>query len=70
MSETKKTGKRTRTIPLEKKIASIDAKIAKLQKEREELLRPVRIQKMISEATETMSLEEVAERLGVPVERD
>ena len=75
MDEAKKIVKRTRKISMEKKVAAIDGKIeklnqeiAKLEQEKEALLRPVRIQKMLKEAAEKMPLEEIAQKLGVPIE--
>ena len=68
MEEVKKAVKRKRKPNVEKRVAAIDAKIAALEAEKEELLRPIRIKAMLQEAAEKMSLEEIAARLDVPIE--
>lgn len=66
--EVKKTVKRKRKPNVEKRVATIDAKIAALEAEKEELLRPLRIEAMLKEAAKTMTLEEIAAKLDVPIE--
>ena len=65
MDEVKKVVKRTRRIDPMKKIAAIDKKIAALEAEKEELLKPIRTKQLIEEAAKTMTPEEIAEQLGV-----
>ena len=67
MDEVKKVVKRTRKIDPMKRIAAIDKKIAALQAEKEELLKPIRAKQLIEEATKTMSPEEIAEKLGIDI---
>ena len=69
MDEVKKVvKKRTRKVNAEKRIAAIDKQIAKLQAEKEALMKPLLAQKVLDEAAKTMSPEEIAEKLGLPLE--
>lgn len=69
MDEVKKAvKKRTRRTDPEKRIAAIDKQIAKLQAEKEELLKPIRAKKVLEEAVKTMSAEEIAEKLGIEID--
>lgn len=63
MEEKKPRQKRTRSP--EARIKSIEKQIQKLQAERDELLRPLQLQKIIESATEKYSTEEIAQRLEI-----
>lgn len=52
---------------IDKKIAALKAKIAELEAEKEEILRPIKVQAALEEAMSKMSPEEIAERLGVEI---
>ena len=52
---------------IDKKIAVLEAKIADLKAEKEEILKPIKTQAALKEAMSKMSLEEIAERLGVEI---
>lgn len=67
MDEVKKI-KRVRKINPEKRIAAIDKQIAKLQAEKEQLLKPIRAQKVLDQAAKTMTAEEIAEKLGISLD--
>ena len=68
MEEVKKVvKKRTRRTDPEKRIATIDKQIAKLQAEKEALLKPIQAKKILEEAAKTMSPEEIAEKLGISI---
>lgn len=59
------TARRTTRTP-EAKIKAIDEKIAKLQAEKEAILRPLRLKAVIEKADELgMTPEEIAEKLGI-----
>ena len=69
MEEVKKAvKKRTRKTDPAKRIAAIDKQIAKLQAEKEELMKPIRAKKILEEAAKTMSAEEIAEKLGIDLD--
>lgn len=63
MAEEKKRIVRKRRTP-EQRIKDIDAQIAKLQAEKAELEKPIKIQQILEKASD-MSPEEIAEKLGV-----
>lgn len=63
MVEEKKTVTRRKRTP-EQRIKDIDAKIAKLQAEKAELEKPIKIQQILEKAS-NLSPEEIAEKLGV-----
>lgn len=63
MAEEKKRVVRKRRTP-EQRIKDIDAQIAKLQAEKAELEKPIKIQQILEKASD-MSPEEIAEKLGV-----
>lgn len=63
MAEEKKTVTRRKRTP-EQRIKDIDAKIAKLQAEKSELEKPIKIQQILEKAS-NLSPEEIAEKLGV-----
>lgn len=63
MSEEKKRGSRRKRSP-EQRIKEIEAKIAKLQAEKEELERPLKIKQILEKAVD-LSPEEIAQKLGV-----
>ena len=52
----------------QRRIATIDKKIAALQAEKEALLKPIQAKKLIEEAVKTMDPEEVAAKLGIELE--
>lgn len=64
MADEQKKVTRTRRTP-EKKIAEIDAKIAKLEEQKAKILEPIRKKELLDKAAASMSLEEMAERLGI-----
>lgn len=64
MADEQNKTRRSRRTP-EQKAAAIDAKIAKLQEEKEKILEPVRKRELLEKASATMSLEEIAEKLGI-----
>ena len=68
MDEAIAKAKRTRKVNVERRVASIDAKIAKLEAEKAELLKPMKIKQLINEAVENMDLEEVASRLDIKID--
>lgn len=63
MAEEKKTVTRRKRTP-EQRIKDIDAKIAKLQAEKAELEKPIKIQQILEKAS-NLSPEEIAEKLGI-----
>lgn len=63
MAEEKKRVIRKRRTP-EQRIKDIDAQIARLQAEKAELEKPMKIQKILEKASD-MSPEEIAEKLGI-----
>ena len=63
MAEEKKTVTRRKRTP-EQRIKDIDAQIAKLQAEKAELEKPIKIQPILAKASD-MSPEEIAEKLGI-----
>ena len=63
MAEEKKTVTRRKRTP-EQRIKDIGAKIAKLQAEKAELEKPIKIQQILEKAS-NLSPEEIAEKLGV-----
>ena len=65
MEEKNKGTKQKRTRSPEAKIKSIDAQIQKLQAEKETLLKPAKIQKIVEAASEKYSVEEIAQRLEI-----
>lgn len=64
MADNQKQVKRTRRTP-ESRIAAIDAKIAKLEEEKAKILEPIKKKAIIEKAAESMSLEEISEKLGI-----
>ena len=81
MDEIKKVvrKRKPRTVSPEKQIASIDRKIekikadsakkiAELEAQKEELLKPIKAQELIAEAMKTMDPAEIAEKLGINLE--
>ena len=60
-----KRAKRTTEQRIQDQIDKIDVKIAELQKKKEELLKPLKAKELIEKATTSMSLEELAEKLGI-----
>lgn len=67
MDEKIKKPRKKRTRSPEARLKSIDAQIAKLQAEREELLKPAKLEKIMEVAAERFSIEEIANRLDVDV---
>lgn len=63
MADEKKRIVRKRRTP-EQRIKDIDAQIARLQAEKAELEKPIKIQQILEKAS-NMSPEEIAEKLGV-----
>lgn len=63
MAEEKRRAVRRRRTP-EQRIKDIDAQIAKLQAEKAELEKPIKIQQILEKASD-MSPEEIAEKLGI-----
>ncbi len=63
MAEEKKRIVRKRRTP-EQRIKDIDAQIAKLQAEKAELEKPIKMQQILEKAS-NMSPEEIAEKLGI-----
>ena len=63
MAEEKKTVTRRKRTP-EQRIKDIDAQIAKLQAEKAELEKPIKIHQILAKASD-MSPEEIAEKLGI-----
>lgn len=63
MAEEKKRAVRRRRTP-EQRIKDIDSQIAKLQAEKAELEKPIKIQQILEKASD-MSPEEIAQKLGV-----
>ena len=63
MAEEKKTVTRRKRTP-EQRIKDIAAQIAKLQAEKAELEKPIKIQQILAKASD-MSPEEIAEKLGI-----
>ncbi len=66
MDEQKKP-RQKRTRSPEAKLKSIDAQIKKLQAEREELLKPAKLQTIMQAAAEKYSIEEIAQRLEIEI---
>lgn len=64
MAEEKKTITRRRKRTPEQRIKDIDAQIAKLQAEKAELEKPMKIQQILEKASD-MSPEEIAAKLGI-----
>lgn len=60
-----KRAKRTTEQRIQDQIDKIDVKIAELQKKKEELLKPLKAKELIEKAATSMSLEELAEKLGI-----
>ncbi len=60
--------KRTRHVDPMKRIKKIDEQIAKLQAEKEELMKPLRAQLLLEQVSKTMSYEELVEKLGVKLD--
>lgn len=60
-----KRAKRTTEQRIQDQIDKIDAKIAELQNKKEELLKPLKAKELIEKAATSMSLEELAEKLGI-----
>lgn len=60
--------KRTRHVDPMKRIKKIDEQIAKLQAEKEELMKPLRAQLLLEQVFKTMSYEELVEKLGVKLD--
>ena len=60
--------KRTRHVYPMKRIKKIDEQIAKLQAEKEELMKPLRAQLLLEQVSKTMSYEELVEKLGVKLD--
>ena len=52
---------------IDKKIAKLKDKIAELELEREEVLKPIQLQQAVEKAMSTMSTEELAAKLGIEV---
>ena len=59
--------KRTTEQRTQDQIDKIDAKIAELQKKKEELLKPLKANELIEKAAASMSIEELAEKLGLDI---
>ena len=53
---------------IDKKIAKLQEQIAALQAEKEELLKPIQLKKAVADALDSMSTEEIAEKLGISLE--
>ena len=66
MADEQNKAKRTRRTP-ETRIAAIDAKIAKLEEEKAKIMEPIRKKALLEKAAESMSLEEMAEKLGIEI---
>ena len=64
MAEEKKTITRRRKRTPEQRIKDIDAQIAKLQAEKAELEKPMKMQQILDKVS-NMTPEEIAEKLGV-----
>lgn len=62
-----KRAKRTTEQRTQDQIDKIDAKIAELQKKKEELLKPLKAKELIEKAAASMSIEELAEKLGIDI---
>lgn len=70
MSEEVKTAKRAKRTAEQRtqdQIDKIDARIAELQKKREELLKPLKMKELIEKAASSMPIEELAEKLGIDI---
>lgn len=63
MADENKKVTRARRTP-EQKIAEIDAKIAKLEAKKAEIMRPIKMKEVMEKAS-SMSPEEIAEKLGI-----
>ena len=81
MDEVKKVIRKRapRKVTPEKRIAAIDKQIAKIQAdterkiaeleaEKEELMKPIRAKQILDEAVKTMDPAEIAEKLGITIE--
>lgn len=64
MADEEKKVTRTRRTP-EKRIADIDAKIAKLEEEKAKILEPIKRKELLEKAAASMSLEEMSKKLGI-----
>ena len=62
-----KRAKRTTEQRIQDQIDKIDVKISELQKKKEELLKPLKAKELIEKAATSMSLEELAEKLGLDI---
>lgn len=67
MEEKIKKARQKRTRSPEAKLKAIDAQIKKLQAEREELLKPAKLQQIMESASEKYSIEEIAQRLEIEI---
>lgn len=67
MDDKLKKPRQKRTRSPEAKLKSIDAQIQKLQAEREELLKPAKLQQIMKSASEKYSIEEIAQRLEIEI---
>lgn len=56
------------TVNPEKRIAAIDAQIAKLQAEREALAKPIRAKKLLDQIALEYSPEEIASKFGISID--
>lgn len=65
--EEPKNPRQTRTRSPEAKLKSIDRQIQKLQAEREELLKPAKLQSLMEAAAEKYSFDEIAQRLEIEI---
>ena len=68
MERKKRSANGARLTPTEKRLAEIDRKIAALEAEREALEKGLQTRRLLREAARTMSLEEIARRLGVELD--
>ena len=60
--------KRTRHVDPMKRIKKIDEQIAKLQAEKEDLMKPLSAQLLLEQVSKTMSYEDLVEKLGVKLD--
>ena len=68
MDEVVKKVRKKRTVDPMKRIVAIDKKIAALEVEKEELMKPIKTKQLLDEAVKTMSPEEIAAKLGINFE--
>ena len=68
MDEVVKKVRKMRTVDPMKRIVAIDKKIAALEVEKEELMKPIKTKQLLDEAVKTMSPEEIAAKLGINFE--